>query len=406
MELHFSVTTILHVFDPTAGLDSLDTLALLVNGVPGRHQILVLGHYGWSDAARLAGIPPSATLWSRALGRWDPMMWRTVGRAVREIHPTHIHAWGLWGMAAVTRTTDFEGPRLANFQIPPNRRAMAALRRTVAQRPWLFVTPWNATVTALGAGGIPPPHIVRVAPGRWTIPNQPPAPANLRRILHLPPRDGPVIMLGGWSEDALRHDHAIWATAIISHVHQEAWGLMRMDEVPRKEWVNPYAGYQSFTRTLKDPGLIAMAPSQFSWRQLAALADVFVFTPQRASGMNALLAAMDMAKPIVCTAISQARELLTDGRDALLAPPENPREIAGRINAILQDKSLGERLGREAGATYSRRCAPEILVAQMSSIYSQIRQDPTLRGTVVLPADATTGRWDGAPRSGENSRNA
>ncbi len=373
---------ILHIVDPTTGLDAFDTLALLVNTMPGTQHVLVLGHYGWSDAAVLAGIPRRVLHWSRALGRWDPTVRQAVRRAIQEIQPSHVHAWGGWSMNALG---GFDGPCLASVQLPQSQRQLAILRSAMKQRPWLVLTTSHAAREFLVHAGLARLRLLAVAPGAWTAPHLPPVPRNLRRILGLQPREGPILLLGGWSEPTFRQDHAIWATAIISHLYPEVWGLIRSDPIPRQEWVHPFAGYQSFTHTLKDPQLIAIAPVQYSWRQLAAFADLFVFTPAGPAGMNSLLAALACGKPIVSTATAPVRELLEDGQNALLAAPENPREIAARIHTLLHDDALRQRLSAAAQATFQRYCSGPRLTEQMASIYAQVEQDPALRNPVAPP---------------------
>jgi Glycosyl transferases group 1 len=378
---------ILHVIDRTTGLDALDTIALITNSVPGRHEVLVLGHRSWMDAALLAGVPRTNLKWSRGVGILDPTVRRAVHREIGAIRPTHVHAWGTWGLKALSGEIGFDGPHIFSLQTPPPPSQIGRVRDAARHKPWLLVSPCHITLDALITTGAATRRMVSVNPGTWRKSNDPTLSKNFRRSLGLEPREGPVALLGGWPEKNIRHDHAIWAIGLASKIHTQMWGIIRTDHALEGEGGNPYAGYEYFKNTFEDPGLIAMAPASCSWPQLLMLSELFVFTPESPAGMNGLLAAMAAGKAIVSTSTPQVREILQDGRNALLAPAGNPREIAGCITRLLADPKLRNRLGRVAKAVYERACRPEILVQQMESIYAQTGQDPQLLQPVVLPGE-------------------
>ncbi len=379
---------ILHLIDPTCGLDSLDTLVLLLKKIPAEHHVLVLGNYGWRDAALQAGVDPSQLSWSRGLARWDPTLLRNVSLCAGRFDPTHIHAWGSWGIRAASRL-GVSLPRIAGVQTAPKKVLVRSLVRSAARCPMLFVSPWNVTIQTLATAGIPKERILKVSPATWITPNESPAPANLRRILGQSAREGPVVMLAGWSEQAIRHDLGIWAVGILSQVYLDIWGLLRSDHVFRHESVNPFAGYVSFSKTVKDPGLISIAPSnKFSWGQLTALASVVGVPVAEPTGLNFVLAAMAQGKAIAAFDTPQIRELLSDRVNALLAPVGDPKELAARLNALLKDNQLAESIGNAARRRYDEYCSPAAFIEQMASVYAQIQNDPALSRQIVLPAEA------------------
>ncbi len=376
---------IVHVVDPTSGLDVLDTIALAVHGVPGEHRVLIFGHHGWLDAAIEAGIEKKIITWNRTLTRWDPTMGRALTQWVKVNNPTHIHAWGYWSMAVASRLHGFSGGHIAFIQAPPDAAQLRQLRGHLRRARWLFITPWQSTLAALAAAGIPHNHLARVSPAGWLAPVAKALPVNLRRSLGMQAREGPCVLLGGWSEESMRHDLAIWAVGIVAESNADLWALIRNDDVPRKEAVNPYAGYQSFARTLKDPQLVVLAPSRYTWGQLVALADIFLFTPRRAAGVSSLLAAMALGKPIISARTDQVGELLEDGTSALLAPPDDPRELAARLNALMENPALREKLGTGAKAAFAQLAQPEMFCGQLDSIHGQLTQDPGLTQNIVIP---------------------
>jgi glycosyltransferase involved in cell wall biosynthesis len=54
---------------------------------------------------------------------------------------------------------------------------------------------------------------------------------------------------------------------------------------------------------------------------------------------------MAMKLPIVASDLPSVREVLTDGHDALLIPPDDPSALASSIRRVLGDRELAERLG-------------------------------------------------------------
>jgi glycosyltransferase involved in cell wall biosynthesis len=367
-------------------MDVLDTIALTINRVPGTHHVLIFGHNGWLGAALEAGIPKKQITWNRTLTWWDPTMGRALTQWVKNHTPTHIHAWGYWSLNAASRLRAFHGGRIAYIQTPPNAAQLRQLQRNMIRAPWLLITAWQCTHDALLAAGLPHNHVLRVSPAGWLAPEVKPLPVNLRRSLGMQAREGPVVFLGGWSEESVRHDLGIWAVGIVAEANPDLWALIRNDDVPRKEAVNPYAGYQSFARTLKDPQLVTIAPSRYTWGQLVQAADIFLFAPKQAAGVSSLLTAMALGKPIISAKTDQVGELLENGTSALLAPPDDPRELAARLNAIIENKALAKQLGAGAQTAYEQLARPEFFCGQLDSIHGQLSQDPGLKQPIVLPA--------------------
>ncbi|HTV48896.1 MAG TPA: glycosyltransferase family 4 protein [Phycisphaerae bacterium] len=375
---------VLHLVDCTCGLDTLDTVALIANGVPGRHTVLVLGHRDWAEAALLAGISRESLKWNRGISIWDPAIRRGIHKVIKSFEPTHIHAWGIWGLRALSSKIEFDGPHIIFLQTPLSQNMAKPVLDSFRQRPWLLVSPWQSTLDALLTSGIAPQRMVKINPGIRQINAAPTLPKDFRRYLGMEPKDGPVVLLGGWPEKNVHHEHGIWALAIVAKIRPQIWGIIRTDSTICSELNNSLTGYKYFRDTIEDPGLIAMAPGQLSWRQLLKICELVVFTPDQIVGMNGLLEAMAAGKPIISTATAQTREILQDGRNALLVPARNPKELAGCINTLVGDSQLRANLGREAKADFESQYRPEIFLGQIQSIYAQTSHDPQLRQSVVL----------------------
>jgi len=97
-------------------------------------------------------------------------------------------------------------------------------------------------------------------------------------------------------------------------------------------------------------------------RSYMQLADVFV-QPSRWEGLSiALLEAMSCALPVIATTVGGTVEVVTDGVDGILVPPDDPARLAGCMEKLLRDTVARKILGEKARATvmerYSiKRCA-------------------------------------------------
>jgi glycosyltransferase involved in cell wall biosynthesis len=106
-------------------------------------------------------------------------------------------------------------------------------------------------------------------------------------------------------------------------------------------------------------------------RGIVGAADVVVFSSTWEGLPLAALEALAAGTPVVATAVRGLRELLTDGRDALLVPPDDPAALAGALRQVLGDPGLATRLsegGRALAATHSE----ETMVARYLELYGTL----------------------------------
>jgi glycosyltransferase involved in cell wall biosynthesis len=82
--------------------------------------------------------------------------------------------------------------------------------------------------------------------------------------------------------------------------------------------------------------------------ELLAMFDVFVMPSLYEACPISLLEAMSMAKPIVATDVGGIPQLVRNGVQGLLCPPNNPAALAERILSLLDNPAEGKRLGLEA----------------------------------------------------------
>jgi len=108
---------------------------------------------------------------------------------------------------------------------------------------------------------------------------------------------------------------------------------------------------------------------------LLAAADVFVL-PSRYEGTSlALLEAMGAGKAVVATAIGGTDELVRDGVDGLLVPPDDPAALAEALERLLVDNELRARLGGAAAARVAADFSAEASTARVVGIYRDVLGD-------------------------------
>ena len=96
--------------------------------------------------------------------------------------------------------------------------------------------------------------------------------------------------------------------------------------------------------------------------------DVYCL-PSRFEGMPvSLLEAMSLGIPPVATAVGGVPEVVTDGEDALLVPPDDPDALAGALTALLEDGERRSSIGKRAART-AERFGLESMVRRIEEVY-------------------------------------
>ena len=107
-----------------------------------------------------------------------------------------------------------------------------------------------------------------------------------------------------------------------------------------------------------------------------AAADAFVAPAlgQESFGL-VLVEAMAAGLPVVATRIPGYDEVVRDGVDGLLVPPDDPAALAAAILRVLTDPALALRLAG-SGKARAAEFSWDRVAAQVEAVYGEIAQNP------------------------------
>ena len=104
---------------------------------------------------------------------------------------------------------------------------------------------------------------------------------------------------------------------------------------------------------------------------LSAL-DIFVL-PSHSEGVSlALLEAMAAGLPVIATRVGGLPEVVTDGVNGLLMPPQDPEALAQALARLLDDPALAKELGENARRHVKENFSLERLGREINEIYGEL----------------------------------
>lgn len=103
-----------------------------------------------------------------------------------------------------------------------------------------------------------------------------------------------------------------------------------------------------------------------------AIADVFV-RPSRSEGQGiSFIEAMAVGVPVIATPVGGIVDFLKDGETGLYCEVDNPQDVAEKINIILGDSELAEKLAKNAQKVVSEKYDWNILSQKMQELFISI----------------------------------
>jgi glycosyltransferase involved in cell wall biosynthesis len=330
--------SILHILDASCDETQLQILHWLRSQqLRGDHRHVVCAIDGTAvDRAR--------RVWGedlpRAEARLAPLNWSPrLPALAREFDARLLHAWGVEAaIACTTRLPDL--PLVLTLLDPEPARDTAR---------WLRSFPTDATVITgsqalrfrLITAGLAPERVVVIrGPVDFAAINRA-RQSDLRRRLLSDAK--PVLLLSGPPSPDGGQYYALWAAAIVKQVHPDLRVLMPYDSPEARR-------LQRFAHAIRMPSLVTIPDPQLTWADLVACADVFVAPAVDEICTEPLAMAMAAGVVIVGSAVRSVAELIADHQTGLLCKPRDPRRLANRILAAVEDHALCRKLTDAARA--------------------------------------------------------
>jgi phenylacetate-CoA ligase len=301
--------------------------------------------------------------WLLPLGQLAAVPWR-LGRATRGADLIHVHLASFWGfylpMLAVALArrlrhvpvvASYHGGLAGQFVAAHRRRVQALLRPIDA-----LITSAQAVGAVFETLGIDP----IILPNVVDLQAFSPRPGSPRALAGRP---DPLLL---WIKRFDRVSNPSLMVRAYAEVRQQIPGarLLMIGDGQRQAEVRDLAA------ELAAPVEFAGRVSFEALKAAYTAADVFVSSSSVDNQPNTLLEASAQGLPIVATAVGGVPEMVHDGVDALLAPPDDPTALAAAIVRVLREPGLAEGLSAAARDNAQRFTWPAIR-PQLAAVYGR-----------------------------------
>lgn len=134
----------------------------------------------------------------------------------------------------------------------------------------------------------------------------------------------------------------------------------------------PEHDYRSMARELGVMNSVSFFPFENDILSLYQSADCFVL-PSRGEGLsNALLEAMAMELAVIATSVSGTTDVVDDGKDGFLIPPDSPEALSAAMVSIIHDREMASRLGLNARRKVEQHFSLESVARKYADLYERL----------------------------------
>lgn len=103
--------------------------------------------------------------------------------------------------------------------------------------------------------------------------------------------------------------------------------------------------------------------------QLLPGADVFILSSKREGFPMSILEAMAAGLPVIATKVGGIPEVIQDGQNGILVPPQDPVSLANAICRVLDDSEYAGNLGQEARLTIEKNYSLKTITDAYTKLY-------------------------------------
>ncbi len=135
----------------------------------------------------------------------------------------------------------------------------------------------------------------------------------------------------------------------------------------------------SVARTLDEVAAAEQCSRDEPARQLELKEDhvniVFVGQVMRAKGLDELIEAMALGKPVLATTVGSVSDLVKNEETGLLVPVKDADALASQLGRLVRDPELRDRLGKAAKAHARGDCSIQGNMRGLERLYRDIGRD-------------------------------
>lgn len=261
-----------------------------------------------------------------------------------------------WEIARRRSWTDLDVAAFQTAKHPPRVRLLRAAYTRAMKLADAVIAPSQHVAALVRGWGVPPERVHVIYNGIPASELKSTDRTELRRELGLP-IDRCLLVSVGRLEPVKGVDVAIRA---LEYLPENCELVIVGDGSQRKALealAAPFGGHVRF---------VGHQPQDITLRYLRA-ADVFVLSSHTEGLPHVVLEALSVGTPAVATAVGGSPEVLTDGVNGLLVPPNDPSALATAAMWIHDDAELSERL-IDNGFARSKDFSWETTVAQTETL--------------------------------------
>jgi glycosyltransferase involved in cell wall biosynthesis len=115
-------------------------------------------------------------------------------------------------------------------------------------------------------------------------------------------------------------------------------------------------------------------------RELLAISNLFASSSLYEGLPQVFLEAMAMGKPIVATRVGGVPEIIDDGKNGIIVPPENASALADGILSLLREPQHAYEMGKSGRGRIEQEYAAGVVVRRLEHLYENLLQRSGVAG--------------------------